>query len=74
MLFIRFTVPQAQYAYVKPASHVGQYKNTTYLPFGARLRLKVCNNHAVYILYNFNLLHSLQLMNHCTQIQQQKRL
>jgi len=37
---IRFTVLRAQKAYMGSASHVGPNKNATYLPYGARLRLK----------------------------------
>jgi hypothetical protein len=37
---IRFTVPQVRRAYVAPASHCGQYSDTSLPPYGTRVRLK----------------------------------
>jgi len=37
---LRFTVPQVQRAYVAPASHCGQYPDTSLPPYGTRVRLK----------------------------------
>lgn len=37
---VRFTLPTAQRAYIPPAKHYGSTKDASYLPYGARFRLK----------------------------------
>jgi len=37
---IRFTIPTAQRAFVPPAKHYGSTSDASYMPYGARLRLK----------------------------------
>jgi hypothetical protein len=37
---IRFTMPHVRRAYVPPASHCGQYSDTTLPPYGTRVRLR----------------------------------
>jgi hypothetical protein len=37
---LRFTVPQVRRAYVRPASHCGQYADPALPPYGTRVRLK----------------------------------
>jgi hypothetical protein len=45
---VRFTVPRVRRAYVAPASHCGQYPDTSLPPYGTRVRLKASFSLAPY--------------------------